>query len=77
MTLSNITTAIAEDKEGQNVANVMSKHIITVEKNAMIADAIEIMNKNKIGRLIVVDEDVNPIGIVTRTDLLDQIAGLK
>ena len=35
------------------------------------------MNKNKIGRLIVVDEDANPIGIVTRTDLLDQIAGLK
>ena len=70
LTLSDITTAIAEDKEGQNVANVMSKHIITVEKDAMIADAIEIMNKNKIGRLIVVDEDVNPIGIVTRTDLL-------
>ncbi|MFY9639179.1 MAG: CBS domain-containing protein [Methanobacterium sp.] len=77
LTLSDITTAIAEDKEGQNVANVMSKHIITVEKDAMIADAIEIMNKNKIGRLIVVDEQVNPIGIVTRTDLLDQIAGLK
>ncbi len=77
LTLSDITTAIAEDKEGQNVANVMSKHIITVEKDAMIADAIEIMNKNKIGRLIVVDEHVNPIGIVTRTDLLDQIAGLK
>ena len=77
LTLSDITMAIAEDKEGQNVANVMSKHIITVEKDAMIADAIEIMNKNKIGRLIVVDEEVNPIGIVTRTDLLDQIAGLK
>ena len=50
---------------------------LTVEKDVMIADAIEIMNKNKIGRLIVVDEDVNPVGIVTRTDLLDQIAGLK
>ena len=34
--------AIAEGKEGLNVSNVMSKHIITVEKDVMIADAIEI-----------------------------------
>jgi predicted transcriptional regulator len=35
------------------------------------------MNKNKIGRLIVVNADKIPVGIVTRTDLLDKIAGLK
>jgi hypothetical protein len=56
----------------------MSKHIITVDKDVMISDAIEIMYKNKIGRLIVIDKDsTNPTGIITRTDLLDQIAGLK
>ena len=78
LTLSDIILAIAKDNEGLNVEDIMSKHIITIEKDVMIADAIEIMYKNKIGKLIVVDQDsTNPIGIITRTDLLDQIARLK
>jgi hypothetical protein len=78
LTLSDIILAIAKDNEGLNVKDIMSKHIITVDKDVMIADAIEIMYKNKIGRLIVIEKDsTNPIGIITRTDLLDQIAGLK
>ena len=78
LTLSDIILAIANDNESLNVEDIMSKHIITVDKDVMIADAIEIMYKNKIGRLIVIDKDsTNPIVIITRTDLLDQIAGLK
>jgi predicted transcriptional regulator len=77
LTLSDITKAIAEGNESLKVMGVMSKHIVTVEEELMISDAIEIMNKNKIGRLIVVDNDKIPVGIVTRTDLLDKIAGLK
>ncbi|MBI5681314.1 MAG: CBS domain-containing protein [Methanobacterium sp.] len=77
LTLSDITKAIAEGKESLKIVEVMSKHIITVEEDLMISDAIEIMNKKKIGRLIVVDTDKIPVGIVTRTDLLDKIAGLK
>ncbi|MGC9516957.1 MAG: CBS domain-containing protein [Methanomicrobiales archaeon] len=77
LTLSDITKAIAKGKEKFKVKDAMSKHIITVENDVMIADAIEIMNKKKIGRLIVVDEKGIATGIITRTDLLDKIAGLK
>ena len=77
LTLSDITKAIAEGKENINITELMSKNIITVEKDLMIADAIEVMNKNKVGRLIVADDDNLPLGIVTRTDLLDKIAGIK
>lgn len=77
LTLSDITKAIAEGGEKILIAEIMSKHIISVEKDVMIADAIEVMNKNGIGRLIVVDENGVPLGIVTRTDLLDKIAGLR
>ena len=78
LTLSDIILAIAKDNEDLHVKDIMSKDIITVKRDVMIADAIEIMYKNKIGRLIVLDQDSsNPIGIITRTDLLDQIAGLK
>ena len=77
LTLSDISKAIAEGNETLDVAEIMSKHIVTVEEELMISDAIEIMNKNKIGRLIVIDNNKIPVGIVTRTDLLDKIAGLK
>ncbi|UTB31890.1 MAG: CBS domain-containing protein [Methanobacterium sp. ERen5] len=78
LTLSDIIRAIGMGDEEQNVSEVMSsKNIITVKQDLMIADAIEIMNKNSIGRVIVVDDHASPIGIVTRTDLLDKIAGLR
>lgn len=77
LTLSDITKAIANQKEDYKVEEIMSKHIITVEEDLMISDAIEVMNKNKIGRLIVINEDKLPIGIVTKTDILNEIAGLK
>ena len=77
LTLSDISKAIAKGKENPKVSEIMSKHVITVYEELMISDAIEIMNRNKIGRLIVVDKDRLPVGIVTRTDLLDKIAGLN
>ncbi|MDP3066580.1 MAG: CBS domain-containing protein [Methanobacteriaceae archaeon] len=77
LTLSDIAQALADGKEDLKVKDIMSIRIVTVEENVMIAEAIEIMNKNHIGRVIVVDDTGNPVGIVTRTDLLDNIAGLK
>lgn len=77
ITLSDITRAIASDLESEKISEIMSVDIITVEEDVMISDAIEIMNKKNIGRLIVLEKDGNPVGIVTRTDLLDKIAGLK
>jgi predicted transcriptional regulator len=77
LTLSDISLALAEGKEDLKVADVMSQDIITVEEDVMIAEAIEIMNKNHVGRLIVVDSEGMPHGIITRTDILDKIAGVK
>jgi len=76
LTLSDITKAIAQNKEHLKVKNIMSNEIITVESDMMIADAVEVMNQNNIGRLIVLDEKGRPIGIITRTDLLNKIAAL-
>lgn len=77
VTLSDISKALAESREDMKVVDIMTKNAITVSEDVVIADAIEIMNKNQIGRLIVVGAAGNVIGIVTRTDLLDKIAGLK
>lgn len=77
LTLSDITKAIAQKNKIHKINEVMSKHIITVEEDLAIADAIDIMNKHKIGRLIVINGAKIPVGIVTRTDILDKIAGIK
>ncbi len=77
VTLSDISKALAESREDMKVVDIMVKNIITVEEDVTIADAIEIMNKKHIGRLIVVDKRGKAQGIVTRTDILDQIAGIK
>ncbi|HIH71683.1 MAG TPA: CBS domain-containing protein, partial [Methanothermobacter thermautotrophicus] len=63
--------------EFMQVSDIMSKNIITVKQDTMIADAIEVMNKHNIGRLIVTDSEGRPTGIITRTDILDSIAGLE
>jgi len=77
LTLIDITKAIANEEKDLKITNLMSKYIITVKQDVMIAEAIQIMNKNKIGRLIVTDANDKPVGILTKTDILNQIAGLK
>lgn len=77
LTLLDITKTIANAKEDLKITNLMSKYIVTVNPEMMIAEAIQIMKKNKIGRLIVVDEQERPIGILTKSDILNQITGIR
>jgi len=77
LTLSDIAKAIGQNKEKLTVKDIMSHRIITVEFDMMIADAVEVMNQNQIGRLIVLDENGHPGGIITRTDLLNKIADIS
>lgn len=77
LTLSDIAKAIGKNKEKHMVKDIMSHRIITVESDMMIADAVEVMNQNQIGRLIVLDGNGHPGGIITRTDLLNKIADIS
>jgi predicted transcriptional regulator len=77
LTLIDITRAIANKEENLQIKKLMSKYIITIPKETMISEAMEIMNKNKIGRLIITNEKKEPVGIITKTDILNQITGLK
>ncbi|MGD8565852.1 MAG: CBS domain-containing protein [Candidatus Bathyarchaeota archaeon] len=51
------------------VQNIMVSNVITLEKNAWVMDAVEIMNKHGIGCLVIMENE-NPIGIITERDLL-------
>jgi predicted transcriptional regulator len=77
LTLTDIVEALAEAKENLQVKDIMSNKVLTVNKSMRIANAVETMYKNYVGRLIVVDDDEIPIGIITRTDLIEHITNLK
>ena len=76
-TLTDLVRAIAEDKENLTVGELMSTNVVIVNEDLKIANAIEVMLKKSISRLIIADNDNNLLGIVTRTDLIDSITNLK
>jgi len=55
-----------------NIKDVMVKEIITVNPTAKIRDAVELMNKNQIGCLVVTRKG-RPVGIMTERDVLKKI----
>ena len=76
-TLTDLVRAIADDKEKLTVGELMSLNVVIVNEDLKIANAIEVMLKKSISRLIVADNDNNLLGIVTRTDLINTITNLE
>ena len=75
-TLTDLVRAIAEDKENRTVGELMSTNVVIVNEDLKIANAIEVMLKKSISRLIVADHNQALLGIVTRTDLINTITNL-
>ena len=76
-TVTDLVKAIAQDKEDCTVGDLMSTNVVIVNEDLKIANAIEVMLKKSISRLIIADNDNNLLGIVTRTDLIDSVTNLK
>ena len=76
-TLTDLVNSIANDNEDKKVGELMSTNVVIVNEDLKIANAIDIMLKKSISRLIVADNNQTLLGIVTRTDLLDSIPNLK
>ena len=55
------------------IENVMVSDVITVEAEATVRQAVDLMNMHEIGCLIVVDEEEKPVGILTERDLLRRV----
>ena len=56
------------------VADVMTKDVLTVEPTASIGEAAEKMNAAHVGAIVVVEDFVRIVGIVTERDLLRAVA---
>ena len=75
-TVTDLVLAVAENKEDATVGDLMSSEVIIVKEDMKIANAIELMLKKSISRLIISDGEDNLMGIVTRTDLINSITNL-
>jgi CBS domain-containing protein len=68
---------VSEDKTGKDkvslkVNDVMTMEVITIDENATVKEAAEIMDKNEIGCVVAVRKG-KAIGIVTERDLLKRV----
>lgn len=77
LSVTDIVLAVAEGKENLSVGDVMSDNVYIVDEDMKIANAVDIMFKKGLGRLVVADKDNDILGIVTRTDLIESLANLK
>jgi len=59
---------------GQTVGEVMSKDVITVAPDKPLRDAAQLMHDRKVQRLPVVDASGKVIGILTRGDIVRDLA---
>jgi CBS domain-containing protein len=55
-----------------NVEDVMVEEVVTVEADATVQKAVDLMNKHEIGCLIVVLRE-KPVGIITERDMLTRV----
>ncbi len=55
------------------IENIMVSDVVTVLTEATVKEAVDLMNKNEIGCLVVVDDEEKPVGIVTERDFLKRV----
>jgi CBS domain-containing protein len=55
------------------VRDLMRKNPYTIAESASIQDTARIMNDKKVSSLVVLDDDNNPVGLVTERDLVRKV----
>jgi hypothetical protein len=73
VTYRNIARAVLQKKLDAKAEEIMYRRVITIDSNAKLPDAIKLMNKYEISGLVVMEDD-RPLGMITRSDVLEQLA---
>jgi len=56
------------------VEEIMTPKVISASEDTSVADIADMMVKNRVNRIPIVDENNKPVGIVTRADIVRSIA---
>lgn len=72
ITYTDIGRAIAADKGNSKVIEFMTPNVVSIEADKPMYEAVALMNRNKIGRLLVTEEG-KPKGMITRMDVISRL----
>jgi predicted transcriptional regulator len=53
--------------------DVMNREVIKIDENASVMKSLILMRKHRINRLVVVNEKEQPVGFITRNDIIKAI----
>lgn len=73
ITSSDISRCVSEGKLDLTAREAATRKPVLISMNDDILQSMEKMQRSSIGRLVVVDENEKPVGIITRTDILMRI----
>lgn len=73
ITSSDVSRCASDGRLDLMVVEATSRRPVTIGMDEDILEAMNKMRKSSIGRLVVVDEENRPVGIITRTDLLSRM----
>ncbi|MDI6917268.1 MAG: M50 family metallopeptidase [Thermoplasmatales archaeon] len=76
VTLNDVRKIPVENRINTPVRDIMTKNIISIKSGMGAVDALKIMVKHNIGRLLVIDNNAL-VGIVSRTDLIRSVQILR
>jgi CIC family chloride channel protein len=76
VTLQDVEKIAAEERKEKIVSDIMSRELITIYPQASLEEALELLIKQDIGRLMVVDpkEPRKLLGILTKYDIIREYA---
>lgn len=69
VTLEDTKTELADDEGVRRVADIMTTDLSTIDSTTPVMDAIQKMQRDRIGRLLVV-ENGQLVGLISRTDVM-------
>ncbi len=71
ITSTDVARAYVEGNLDATVEEYMRSEVPLIRDDDDVYDAINLMSSKNIGRLVVIDNKNNPVGIITRTDVLE------
>jgi predicted transcriptional regulator len=72
ITYTDIGRAIANNGSNNKVTDYMTRNVLSIEGTEPMYEAVAIMNKNKVGRLLVTEEG-RPKGMISRVDVISRL----
>ncbi|MGM0399415.1 MAG: site-2 protease family protein [Halobacteriota archaeon] len=70
VTLDDARQITPVERDAYRVEDVMSTELYTIPRYSNAMDALDAMQSNKVGRLLVVDENGAVVGLISRTDVM-------